>query len=468
MCGIVGVLSTEMNGVNHPYGKFFKQALFADTLRGLDSTGVFCLEQKDKDKQPETWKKALAAYDFLQLAHTNKLLRDSADFSMMIGHNRAATKGGIHHHTAHPFQIGDITLVHNGTVSNHRTLFGGMQFDVDSEAITHAINEEGYEKVIEKLDGAFTLIWHDAKDGSVNIVRNEERPLAFGKVKDKKTVLLSSEAHMLRWLAIRNGFSLETIVEPKPGELFQFWPYKDNPTWHETYVTKTVKMKEKWKGYDDDAYGGAWNGKKWVGGTSKSGNVSSLPVGKNEGLTYEAKQILKFLGIRKDEPMILEKPVWTCYPGCANKDVGKVTGTLQDVTQQHTAIIHGVSKQKFLDDISGKVLYSDVQRAAYDRHSQREVYLNNTDYITFEEGELPFTPEAEDKGKEEAAQEVAKFQHPDGLLTASAYKEATQDGCAYCTGNIDPADSEKTGWTNDRQPICKDCVRDFNLGQYLH
>lgn len=121
MCGLVGVLSTEINSFQHSYGKFFKQALFADTLRGFDSTGIFVMDTKTM-QQPEVFKKAIAAPDFLQLARTNDLLRDTRDWNIMIGHNRHATKGSVDHHTAHPFQIGDITLVHNGTINNHRVL----------------------------------------------------------------------------------------------------------------------------------------------------------------------------------------------------------------------------------------------------------------------------------------------------------------------------------------------------------
>ena len=71
---------------------------------------------------------------------------------------------------------------------------------MDSETIADAINDIGIEEVVGKISGAFTFIWHDRRNGSLNFIRNDERPLAFlGKLRIKKTILMSSEANMLRY-----------------------------------------------------------------------------------------------------------------------------------------------------------------------------------------------------------------------------------------------------------------------------
>lgn len=497
MCGLVGVLSTELNTFQHSYGKFFKQALFADTLRGADSTGIFVMDTK-KMVQPDLYKKALAAPDFLQLKKVEDLLKDSHDWNVMIGHNRAATKGGIHHHTAHPFQIGDITLVHNGTVHNHRMLPNGHKFDVDSEAICDAINDIGIEEVVKKIDGAFTFIWHDRRNGSMNFIRNEERPLAFGKVKDKNTILMASEAGMLRWLAIRNGLSLESIAEPKPGELFVFWPYKDNKDWTSKYDRKTLELRPKnvYQGYSGGVnYGNGYSSNHTNHGGGKGGKKSSTGNHTSSGGQSNSKKstqvrttskhghpdaILSSLQVVKGEEVCLINTRWIAYPGSKN-NFGEVRGEIEDITESHIGIIHGVNQETWETELKGNYIYSEIQGATIDITKEVNVFLNNRDYCIVDPTEVPgnscvkttvdYTDEDNDESAEEEnkALAVVMFRGFNGeQLSLREFERAVQDGCAYCQGNIDPKDHEKTGWTHQRQPVCKHCVKDHDLGEYLH
>jgi glucosamine 6-phosphate synthetase-like amidotransferase/phosphosugar isomerase protein len=41
MCGIVAIISKQTNGFRHKDTDLFKQMLYADALRGFDSTGIF-------------------------------------------------------------------------------------------------------------------------------------------------------------------------------------------------------------------------------------------------------------------------------------------------------------------------------------------------------------------------------------------------------------------------------------------
>ncbi len=485
MCGLVGVLSTEINSFQHSYGKFFKQALFADTLRGFDSTGIFVMDTKTM-QQPEVFKKAIAAPDFLQLARTNDLLRDTRDWNIMIGHNRHATKGSVDHHTAHPFQIGDITLVHNGTINNHRVLPHGHKFDVDSEAICEAINDIGIEEVVKKIDGAFTFIWHDRRNGSLNFIRNDERPLAFGKVKDKDTILMSSEGNMLRWLALRNGLTLESIMEPKPGELFVWWPYKDVANWANKPEVKTLELRSKntYPGgvggvnYHGHHQKGAHNtGKKDVSAVNSGGiSKQSATNSQEKTLSDDAQKILKELVLSPGEEVCLVNCTWEPYPGSKNKMTGRIIGEIEEVNDKHIAVLHGVDRSIWDNDVKGMLVYSTVLSAAFDAMKTPMVFVNNQDYSVLDPNDLPSysTVDYDDDNDEDSREEnkaltVATFRGFNGeKLTLHGFTQATKDGCAYCTGDIKPEDHEKTGWTFDRQPVCKDCIRDHDLGEYLH
>lgn len=484
MCGLVGVLSTEINSYQHSYGKFFKQALFADTLRGFDSTGIFVMDT-DKMDQPEVFKKAIAAPDFLQLARTNILLQDTKDWNIMIGHNRHATKGGIDHHTAHPFQVGDITLVHNGTIDNHRILPNGNKFDVDSEAIADAINDIGIEEVVKKISGAFTFIWHDKRNGSLNFVRNDERPLAFAKVKDKKTILMSSEANMLRWLALRNGLALEGIMEPKPGELFVWWPYKDVADWADKPEVKTLELRPKnfyQGGQGTPNYHGHNNhGNKGTTAKKPSTGGSSTSIGKaretNSGtLSKDAQDILNDLALAQGEEVCLINLTWESYPGSKNQFTGRVIGEVEDVAEHHIAVIHGVDRRTWEDQVKGMYAYSRVQSAGYDALKTPMIFVDNQDYSVLDPSELPNHSTVnydedndEDNREENKALAVITFRGFNGeKLTLREFERATKEGCAYCTGDIKPEDHEKTGWTHERQPVCKECIKTHDLGEFLH
>lgn len=470
MCGIVGALTTQFNSVNsNPVNRFFGQALFADTLRGDDSTGMFLLDLKGKMDKPDTFKRALAAPDFLQLKRTGNLLRDSNDYRIMIGHNRAATKGGVYNHTAHPFQIGNITMVHNGTIYNHRSLPGGQKFDVDSEAICNSINEQGIAETVKAMDGAFTLIYHDAEDDSINMVRNDDRPLAFGKVKGSDTILLSSEGNMLQWLAIRNGMSLESVVLPKPGELFKFWVHKDWKEWAKTPTVESLKLYTKPittyqhnNNYGHN-YAGGTGGKKpssstTTGGTAKTGTGTSE-------VRFPSKfeeELCDKISIDFDDEIIVENLKYDAYPSGSRgpNSYGRIQGTIVGASGRHSAIINGVHQSEW-DRVGSDKIMAKIERVWESMQNPGfiNVSLDSADYVLVSDKDLK-AREADEAGDEGGTPEAEEtFLGPNQKhYTRVDWEKLTSKGCAVCTGNVFYEDDDKTGWTHDNQPVCKECV----------
>ena len=219
MCGLVGIVSKSMTAAEQ---KAFAQLLYMDTLRGYDATGVCAVN--GRTGRPQIYKRAIQGSDFVYLRTANKLIDGTLNQpSLLMGHNRAATKGGVSDSTSHPFHWGDITLAHNGTLDAHRTLPGGSLFDVDSEAICNAFNEEGAAAVIPVLKGAFTLTWHDRENNTFNIVRNSERPMQVAELTDYngnlKGIVYASEAWMIRAVSSRVlGFHVQEPVELPEGQ----------------------------------------------------------------------------------------------------------------------------------------------------------------------------------------------------------------------------------------------------------
>lgn len=231
MCGISGIISaTEQHDA--PKRKFFTQALIATAVRGDDGTGAFFVRHNAAADERADWVKNDATpQDLIASEEGKKRLGTQAWYNRyraVIGHNRAATRGGVSHDNSHPFSEGPITLVHNGGLLTH-TLPTGMAklpkaVTVDSHVLAHNLALHDTETVLRSMAGSFAIIWHDARDQSVNIFRNEERPLAMAECHSLQALLICSEADMLRWLARRNELAISSIYSPRPGAWLKFLP----------------------------------------------------------------------------------------------------------------------------------------------------------------------------------------------------------------------------------------------------
>ena len=234
MCGIVGFANWS-SVTNQTTKKWFQSALFVDTLRGSDGTGIAVLPQApfnqySTQKGLGMYKKALAAPDFLQLHRVDKLMGEVAQARFALGHNRAATQGDkTKDDNAHPFQVGHITMVHNGTLVTRN----GLQTAdaVDSRAIAHELADdafvtaEDYATLMSKLDGAFTLIWYNANTNKIYFARNDQRPLVMGSGNNGDTLFFASEQWMITQLLARYSDNLLDIDEKN---YYKTWSMKTN------------------------------------------------------------------------------------------------------------------------------------------------------------------------------------------------------------------------------------------------
>lgn len=218
MCGIVGVVNRE-NTIfeSNKLVKFFKQALFVDSLRGHHGTGILAVDSK---ANLEIYKRALSSPDFLELPSTDKIINDNQVF--MVGHNRWATQGSHTSQNTHPFSNDNIHLVHNGTLNVFRTMVTGKTFTVDSDAISALLaTEQPTKDSLEQLDGAYSLVWYDEYSETLKFARNEERPMYIATLEKSNSMLFGSESGMLEWLAERNSIKIDKISSLKTGVIFE-------------------------------------------------------------------------------------------------------------------------------------------------------------------------------------------------------------------------------------------------------
>lgn len=244
MCGIVGVLSVSGSVGVADRRMFMEQGLFVGTLRGKDGTGLFHVKHTvGAESAPcASWVKQTAiGPTFIQEPKVKAVFNDMLNTFAVIGHNRAATMGTITNDNTHPFSEGDITLVHNGTLFSHSDLPKAKNtndVEVDSHAIAHALAVSSVDEVIENLEGAFALVWYDKRDGTVNLVRNNKRPLHLGIASGGRTIYIASELDMIKWITARNNIHITDYVQPAPGALLSWNSTKD----HLTPTMRTLKL----------------------------------------------------------------------------------------------------------------------------------------------------------------------------------------------------------------------------------
>jgi glucosamine--fructose-6-phosphate aminotransferase (isomerizing) len=194
MCGIVGYL-----GLQDPK-KVIIEGLKKLEYRGYDSAGIAILHDgKTKRIRAEGKLKALE----------DKLVSEHFNGHVGIGHTRWATHGAPNEKNAHPHQVGEISLVHNGIIENYleikKELLGrgaDIKSDTDSELVAHLINEEiqisknllnAVQKTLSKLIGAFSIVvlWEKAPDELVAF--KDGPPLIIGLGKNQSEFFIVSD-----------------------------------------------------------------------------------------------------------------------------------------------------------------------------------------------------------------------------------------------------------------------------------
>lgn len=222
MCGIWGAISGYLNESEI---ENFRTLGAISYPRGDDSTGVMWARRPDGSNNHNDlvygFDKAVAdPWGYLYSKNVREMLAPSKNFRAMIGHCRSATIGEVIRDNAHPFRFSNIIGVHNGTIQGMDKVNTN---GTDSEEIFRRISTKGAkDTLVELKGGAYSLIWFDMQDNTLNIIRNDQRPLWIMRNASSTTFYIASERVFLDYIDIRSNTNYEDPTSVETNTLYQF------------------------------------------------------------------------------------------------------------------------------------------------------------------------------------------------------------------------------------------------------
>lgn len=360
MCGHVGMFGKDLT---ETMLSAFKDMLYMDGLRGMHATGVATLNNKG---EVDMHKSGVCASEFLREAETGKVLKLPRNLRAVMGHNRFATEGALIDENAHPFQHGTVTMAHNGSMRTREGLDGNdLLFDVDSNQMAHTLSRHKPESFLGETNGAYSLVWFDEADGSINFTRNYERPMVIAKVKGKDAWFYASESWMIIAALSRKNRRIEIdyMESTDVQDVFKCLLLGESKTSTlEKVATVVDTYVSAYSRYFNDYQYGNYNRGGYHQGKSKNGNVrdigskkssagtgnrDALPWGKsrtgNGSVSRTVDKRLEELGYVRNEYIDVLFVEYTCLGrDTAGKQYGVAIGyeetTMQDV------VIFGLEK----------------------------------------------------------------------------------------------------------------------------
>lgn len=396
--------------------KAFTQGIILDTLRGFHSTG---LAYVDYEGNAEVYKKPVPGYDFVQLKKYEDIIKDPEKYPIMIAHNRWATKGKVNTQNAHPFQHDHITGVHNGSLSSWKYLAPDEGFDTDSEHIFHALANGDTPDVLSRIDGAAALVWHDATDNTVHVVRNEERPFYIVHIKDRELVFGASELEMLELMCARNDLEIDDAYSVGEKNEFIF----DIENLHKPRII----LREM-----EDAY--VWKG-----------NYYQKPKTNN---TIVEPKVLK--GTLED---------WHAYR--TNQEYGYILG-YNESSPWGKIRINGVKEAAFIAmDTKDGYFEGSAGIGGTDENGtvHETLVLNTVKWMTTDEAYGTIAGTAVEY-EEESKTPTPKYKRGNTSYTEKGAQQAIACGCGLCGSPIPLKDFNDLEWWGD-SPVCTSCDIEF-------
>jgi glucosamine--fructose-6-phosphate aminotransferase (isomerizing) len=181
MCGIIGYIGER------ECSHLILEGLRRLEYRGYDSAGIAVISDGDFDIR-----RAAGKLDRLATSLAGEPLHGTVG----IGHTRWATHGAPTEQNAHPHRAGDIVVVHNGIIENHRELrreliASGHEFlsETDTEIVAHLVRREraagldlraSVRAALKHVEGAYAIAVMDCQHPDTIVAAKNASPLVVG------------------------------------------------------------------------------------------------------------------------------------------------------------------------------------------------------------------------------------------------------------------------------------------------
>jgi glucosamine--fructose-6-phosphate aminotransferase (isomerizing) len=181
MCGIIGYVGSKN------CTELILEGLQRLEYRGYDSAGIAVIADDDLHIRRSAGK-------LVNLA--NNLRTDPLTGTTGVGHTRWATHGAPTEENAHPHRAGDVVVVHNGIIENHKELKDELKTDAlpftsetDTEIIAHLIHRErakgldlpeAVRSALSEVRGAYAIAVLDRTEPDRIIAAKNASPLVVG------------------------------------------------------------------------------------------------------------------------------------------------------------------------------------------------------------------------------------------------------------------------------------------------
>ena len=447
MCGLVGLV-----GKIDTVGKsVFRCLLELDTMRGPHSTGVLFVDDRGRT---DLLKKVGTPWDLYSHKATEEAFKSPAN--LLMGHNRWATQGKINNANAHPFDMGNIIGAHNGTLTSRYNLQDHLKFDVDSENLYHHMEENGVADTIPKLNGAFALTWWDKTDETLNIIRNDKRPLHYALTTDKKTLLWASEPWMLIVATSKHKMEIGEVEEFEQEVLHTFsielgfaHSAKELNKPHlrkmQMYVPPAYPVHSRQTVFPKPAL---------VAGKGQ------VVIDKGVTKTAENTEVKKTGGAAS----FME------YQKCVGKDIDfYVWGGSTNTLGQRYIQCYGVDDER-LDvrcyaEVNTYLWKKLLSSSKHFKGSCKAFSSSSGNHLTID---LRSVVEIDVVDAVDDTPLDLFLGYGGELLTLTEYEKATENGCAWCSGHVDEEDAPKLTFISGKEFVCGDCAELSDVKEFIN